>query len=162
MARRSGPSVHRSQSRGHHESTAAAALPTLSGDGDRATPRDASNYSLVRGRELSHPPHWALLLSLISAHPNRWVRWFSLPANGIWLARSEPLVLAPHRSTQFAHVWCVQSVPYRRSIDCPKIVYKPLTCGFAECPRQDSNLRSRLRRAMLYPLSYGGPGRQKG
>ena len=25
-------------------------------------------------------------------------------------------------------------------------------------PRQDSNLRSRLRRAVLYPLSYGGPG----
>ena len=23
-------------------------------------------------------------------------------------------------------------------------------------PRQDSNLRSRLRRAVLYPLSYGG------
>ena len=25
-----------------------------------------------------------------------------------------------------------------------------------KCPRQDSNLRSRLRRAVLYPLSYGG------
>ncbi|CAI7976379.1 hypothetical protein FRAHR75_240054 [Frankia sp. Hr75.2] len=24
------------------------------------------------------------------------------------------------------------------------------------CPRQDSNLRTRLRRAVLYPLSYGG------
>ncbi len=24
------------------------------------------------------------------------------------------------------------------------------------CPRQDSNLRFRLRRATLYPLSYGG------
>jgi DALR anticodon binding domain/Arginyl tRNA synthetase N terminal domain len=28
------------------------------------------------------------------------------------------------------------------------------------CPRQDSNLRSRLRRAALYPLSYGGVPRQ--
>jgi hypothetical protein len=27
-------------------------------------------------------------------------------------------------------------------------------------PRQDSNLRSRLRRAVLYPLSYGGLPRQ--
>ncbi len=27
-------------------------------------------------------------------------------------------------------------------------------------PRQDSNLRSRLRRAVLYPLSYGGMSRQ--
>src|SRR3954453_6789130 len=27
---------------------------------------------------------------------------------------------------------------------------------FEERPRQDSNLRSRLRRAVLYPLSYGG------
>ncbi len=25
-----------------------------------------------------------------------------------------------------------------------------------ECPRQDSNLRTRLRRPLLYPLSYGG------
>ena len=25
-----------------------------------------------------------------------------------------------------------------------------------ECPRRESNLRSRLRRAVLYPLSYGG------
>ena len=28
--------------------------------------------------------------------------------------------------------------------------------GESWCPRQDSNLRTRLRRAMLYPLSYGG------
>ncbi|CUR55942.1 hypothetical protein NOCA2310081 [metagenome] len=28
--------------------------------------------------------------------------------------------------------------------------------GFRKCPRKDSNLRSRLRRAVLYPLSYGG------
>lgn len=25
-------------------------------------------------------------------------------------------------------------------------------------PRQDSNLRTRLRRPLLYPLSYGGSG----
>src|SRR3954449_8777243 len=30
----------------------------------------------------------------------------------------------------------------------------PLVSGW--CPRQDSNLRHRLRRAVLYPLSYGG------
>ena len=29
------------------------------------------------------------------------------------------------------------------------------------CPRQDSNLRSRLRRAVLYPLSYGGSATEK-
>ena len=29
-------------------------------------------------------------------------------------------------------------------------------CSSVTCPRQDSNLRSRLRRAVLYPLSYGG------
>jgi hypothetical protein len=28
-----------------------------------------------------------------------------------------------------------------------------------ECPRQDSNLRTRLRRPALYPLSYEGPSR---
>lgn len=33
----------------------------------------------------------------------------------------------------------------------------PLLFPSAVCPRQDSNLRSRLRRAVLYPLSYGGP-----
>ena len=30
------------------------------------------------------------------------------------------------------------------------------TAGHRWCPRQDSNLRTRLRRAVLYPLSYGG------
>ena len=29
---------------------------------------------------------------------------------------------------------------------------------FSQCPRQDSNLRFRLRRPALYPLSYGGNG----
>jgi hypothetical protein len=29
---------------------------------------------------------------------------------------------------------------------------------FGERPRQDSNLRTRLRRPMLYPLSYEGLG----
>jgi hypothetical protein len=29
-------------------------------------------------------------------------------------------------------------------------------CRSTGCPRQDSNLRTRLRRAVLYPLSYGG------
>jgi hypothetical protein len=28
------------------------------------------------------------------------------------------------------------------------------------CPRQDSNLRTWLRRPVLYPLSYGGAGRK--
>ncbi len=32
--------------------------------------------------------------------------------------------------------------------------------GGEVCPRQDSNLRTRLRRPMLYPLSYGGQGRR--
>ena len=31
-----------------------------------------------------------------------------------------------------------------------------ITAGQTWRPRQDSNLRSRLRRAVLYPLSYGG------
>ena len=29
-------------------------------------------------------------------------------------------------------------------------------------PQQDSNLRTRLRRPVLYPLSYGGPVTSKG
>jgi hypothetical protein len=29
---------------------------------------------------------------------------------------------------------------------------------FKGCPQEDSNLRPCLRRAVLYPLSYGGPG----
>lgn len=33
--------------------------------------------------------------------------------------------------------------------------------SFSVCPRQDSNLRSRLRRAVLYPLSYGGSATEK-
>src|SRR5215813_15157246 len=31
-----------------------------------------------------------------------------------------------------------------------------------QCPRQDSNLRSRLRRPLLSPLSYGGSRTEKG
>ena len=34
----------------------------------------------------------------------------------------------------------------------------PLRPGDQVCPRQDSNLRTRLRRPMLYPLSYEGGG----
>jgi hypothetical protein len=30
-----------------------------------------------------------------------------------------------------------------------------------ERPQQDSNLRTRLRRPLLYPLSYGGPARAR-
>ncbi len=40
--------------------------------------------------------------------------------------------------------------------DLRSIQQPALTCGFTKCPRQDSNLRHRLRRAVLYPLSYGG------
>jgi hypothetical protein len=39
---------------------------------------------------------------------------------------------------------------------------EPQVRGFTRRPRQDSNLRTRLRRAVLYPLSYGGSGRGKG
>ena len=31
-----------------------------------------------------------------------------------------------------------------------------ITLSELKCPRQDSNLRTRLRRPLLYPLSYGG------
>jgi hypothetical protein len=35
-------------------------------------------------------------------------------------------------------------------------VISPLTSGLNLRPRQDSNLGSRFRKPMLYPLSYGG------
>jgi len=35
---------------------------------------------------------------------------------------------------------------------------RPVSPFTNECPRQDSNLRTRLRRPLLYPLSYGGSG----
>jgi hypothetical protein len=34
--------------------------------------------------------------------------------------------------------------------------------GRHACPRQDSNLRTPLRRRMLYPLSYGGGDHRQG
>jgi CheY-like chemotaxis protein len=37
---------------------------------------------------------------------------------------------------------------------CPQSCPTRLTCNL--CPRGDSNARTRLRRAVLYPLSYGG------
>jgi hypothetical protein len=33
---------------------------------------------------------------------------------------------------------------------------RPFGAGHDKRPQQDSNLRSRLRRPLLYPLSYGG------
>ena len=45
----------------------------------------------------------------------------------------------------------------RLSRDCISVrIY-----AFELCPRQDSNLRSRLRRPLLSPLSYGGSGLRK-
>ena len=35
---------------------------------------------------------------------------------------------------------------------------RELSLGVSERPRQDSNLRTRLRRPLLYPLSYEGRG----
>ncbi len=35
-------------------------------------------------------------------------------------------------------------------------LYSSLSCPRPSCPRQDSNLRSRFRKPMLYPLSYEG------
>src|SRR2546423_2550670 len=32
----------------------------------------------------------------------------------------------------------------------------PVSTRSAECPRQESNLRTRFRKPLLYPLSYGG------
>jgi CheY-like chemotaxis protein len=37
--------------------------------------------------------------------------------------------------------------------------WRGLAAPSARCPRQDSNLRTRLRRPLLYPLSYGGDGK---
>ena len=39
---------------------------------------------------------------------------------------------------------------------------RPIGPGNERRPQQDSNLRSRLRRPMLYPLSYGGCATGKG
>ena len=44
----------------------------------------------------------------------------------------------------------------RQSLGCASVT--SATCRW--CPRQDSNLRAWLRRPLLYPLSYGGPGEQ--
>ena len=39
---------------------------------------------------------------------------------------------------------------------------RTISLAVFECPRQDSNLRSRLRRPLLSPLSYGGSRTEKG
>ncbi len=53
--------------------------------------------------------------------------------------------------------WCQRRGPWLTSrLDRPEL-HRSRTEGCV-CPRQDSNLRHRLRRAVLYPLSYGGSG----
>src|SRR5689334_8326208 len=44
----------------------------------------------------------------------------------------------------------------RKALDRVHAGQGPLCADQSWCPRQDSNLRTRLRRAVLYPLSYGG------
>jgi hypothetical protein len=61
------------------------------------------------------------------------------PATRDVRADFEPVAgaLTPRTARQFRYVATSESAP-------------------AVCPRQDSNLRYRLRRAVLYPLSYEG------
>ena len=56
----------------------------------------------------------------------------------------------------------VGSVGHVRGTHSPCDRRIPYMATFLECPRQDSNLRTRLRRAVLYPLSYGGSATAKG
>jgi hypothetical protein len=51
-----------------------------------------------------------------------------------------------------------ESVRLTPAISCRHSPWSELdSCWLTgECPRQDSNLRTRLRRPLLYPLSYGG------
>lgn len=44
----------------------------------------------------------------------------------------------------------------RSSCLASALVNRIIVLAEAKCPRQDSNLRTRLRRPLLYPLSYGG------
>ena len=44
----------------------------------------------------------------------------------------------------------------KRTNNTYRLLTRVVFAGQQWCPRQDSNLRSRLRRAVLYPLSYGG------
>jgi hypothetical protein len=46
-----------------------------------------------------------------------------------------------------------------RQLDVVSSINDSHPCG--ACPRQDSNLRTRLRRPLLYPLSYGGGDRTR-
>src|SRR5690348_7027111 len=71
-------------------------------------------------------------------------------------AVAERLDLARGRSASILRTFCGLRALLRSSNDLRREVREPLTSGFTWCPRQDSNLRTRLRRAVLYPLSYGG------
>jgi hypothetical protein len=55
----------------------------------------------------------------------------------------------------------VNDVQVGAFVGCPQSCRPRADLG-VWCPRQDSNLRHRLRRAVLYPLSYGGWGRRRG
>ena len=65
-----------------------------------------------------------------------------------------------NRMARCPRSFCCPSVArdhIRRSRADPGESRRPRNTGPAAwCPRQDSNLRHRLRRAVLYPLSYGG------
>jgi CheY-like chemotaxis protein len=55
-----------------------------------------------------------------------------------------------------------QIAPWNEHLGPGTLPLPVVVAGRSGCPRQDSNLRTRLRRAVLYPLSYGGPATAKG
>jgi hypothetical protein len=74
------------------------------------------------------------------------------------LSRPSPPALAPGALRRFRVAVPVRPAPVRaRRFLCRGAVVAPLSLHLLfRRPRKDSNLRTRFRKPMLYPLSYGG------
>jgi hypothetical protein len=80
----------------------------------------------------------------------------------VWAARKivDPIPLPPRRPREQRRIRASRGQRRRKRRWAVTRVLAQFTTHVRQRPRQDSNLRTRLRRPMLYPLSYEGGRRQ--
>jgi CheY-like chemotaxis protein len=109
-------------------------------------PTDPSKYR--RHRERQHDG-WRLVVLFLAYTGVRFGEMAALRVRRIDLLRRRAMIAESVTLVRSEQIWGTPKGHERRDVS-------PMSCEITRCPRQDSNLRHRLRRAVLYPLSYGG------
>src|SRR5450432_4358634 len=109
-------------------------------------PTDPSKHR--RHRERQHD-EWRLVVLFLAYTGVRFGEMAALRVRRIDLLRRRAMIAESVTLVRSEQIWGTPKGHERREVS-------PMSCEITRCPRQDSNLRHRLRRAVLYPLSYGG------